>query len=169
MHKTTRNMSIRRYYCILLLPLLLIDASEGRGIIDSPCFVVLDRLNWRSIRRAVSRVEGAETQLQLVDDDRGGHDDDEIINNNDDDLKDLGRRERKRLIARREHERRRDAWLGRYGSADALRRTFGTTQRRDNMSPSQTRALYHALLPRSLLALSEYGVLDPSDLAPVSF
>ena len=161
MHKTTRNMSIRRYYCILLLPLLLIDASEGRGIIDSPCFAVLDyRLKWRSIRRAVSRAGGAETQLlQLVDDDRGGHDDDDINNTNDDDLKDLGRRERKRLIARREHERRRDAWLGRYGSADALRRTFGTTQRRDNMSPSQTRALYHALLPRSLLALSEYGVL----------
>lgn len=108
---------------------------------------------------------GAETQLQLVDDDRGDHDDSIKYN---DDLKDLGRRERKRLIARREHERRRDAWLERYGSADALRRTFGTTQRRDNMSPSQTRALYHALLPRSLLALSEYGVLDPSDLAPVS-
>lgn len=104
-----------------------------------------------------------------IDDDkvRG---DGNLADDGDDDsiyLKGLGRRERKRALARREHERRRDAWLARYGSIEALRQTFGGGGQ--DLTPSQTRALYHALLPRSLLALSELGVLDPSDLAPLAY
>ena len=87
-------------------------------------------------------------------------------------MKNLGRRERKRSIARQE---RKNAWLAKYGSAEALQQTFGNTtssstpQQQSPLSPTQTRALYHALLPRSLLALSELDVLDPSDLAPLAY
>ena len=83
-------------------------------------------------------------------------------------LKSLGRRERKKILIRREHERRKNAWLAKYGSAAALQQTFANEGQR-TLSPSQTRALYHTLLPRSLLALSELGVLDPSDLAPLAY
>ena len=85
----------------------------------------------------------------------------------DEGLKSLSRSERRRLLNRREHERRKDAWLARYGTREALQRTFGDARR--DLTPKQTRALYHALLPRSLLALSELGVLDPSDLAPLAY
>ncbi|KAL7528756.1 hypothetical protein ACHAXR_002613 [Thalassiosira sp. AJA248-18] len=103
---------------------------------------------------------------------RPNDDDDDDDDNDSVYLKSLGRRERKKELIRREHERRKNAWLARYGSAAALRQTFGNNNNNNNdrtLSPSQTRALYHALLPRSLLALSELGVLDPSDLAPLAY
>ena len=78
----------------------------------------------------------------------------------------LGRRERKRAIAR---QQRINAWLAKYGSSDALQQTFGKYATNQKLSPTQTRALYHTLLPRSLLALSELDILDPSDLAPLAY
>jgi len=78
------------------------------------------------------------------------------------------RERRKRILNQREHERRKRAWLAKYGSCDALQKTFGD-ERRSGLTPQQTRALYHALLPRSLLALSDMGVLDPTDLAPLAY
>ena len=78
----------------------------------------------------------------------------------------LGRRERKRVIAR---QQRINSWLAKYGSSNALQQTFGKYATNQKLSPTQTRALYHTLLPRSLLALSELDILDPSDLAPLAY
>ena len=78
----------------------------------------------------------------------------------------LFRRERKRAIAR---QQRINAWLAKYGSSDALQQTFGKYATNQKLSPTQTRALYHTLLPRSLLALSELDILDPFDLAPLAY
>ena len=92
------------------------------------------------------------------------NDNDIIIADDNDALSNLGKRERKRVLARLD---RKNAWLAKYGSADALKQTFGTLG--NKLSPSDTRALYHALLPRSLLALSELDVLTPEDLAPLAY
>jgi len=168
------------FYCYILLPFLATNGAHGRR---SNCFVlgndgsglrlrgiVSPTKKWRRPRKRSAIVQSS----TLACKDNGNTNNSNHADEHDDDesyLKSLGRRERKRLLLRREHERRRDAWLARYGSADALAATFGTADDRsaDLLTPAQTRALYHALLPRSLLALSEYGVLDPSDLAPLAY
>jgi hypothetical protein len=82
----------------------------------------------------------------------------------------LGRRESKRLAQKQDYERRRDRWMSRYGSAEALTSTFGPTKKfGGDLSPTQTRALYHTLLPRSLLGLHELGVMNPEELAPLAY
>ena len=86
----------------------------------------------------------------------------------------LGRRETKRLQQKQEqkldYERRRDRWMSRYGSAAALKSTFGPSKKwGGDLSPQQTRALYHALLPRSLLGLHELGLMNPEELAPLAY
>ena len=88
----------------------------------------------------------------------------------DEEQEKLGHRERKRLQQKLDYERRRDRWMSRYGSLEALTRTFGPSKRwGGDLSPSQTRALYHTLLPRSLLGLHELGVMDPEELAPLAY
>jgi len=81
----------------------------------------------------------------------------------------LGRGERKKLQRHQEYKIRRKMWLDRYGSADALRSTFGSGPPWGDLSPQQTRVFYHALLPRSLLALSEMGLMKPDELAPLAY
>lgn len=82
----------------------------------------------------------------------------------------LGHRERKRLYQKLDYERRRDRWMSRYGSLEALTQTFGPSKRwGGDLSPQQTRALYHTLLPRSLLGLHELGVMNPEELAPLAY
>ena len=84
------------------------------------------------------------------------------------------RRSRKRQKQEEEqrlnYERRRDEWMRKYGSLEALQATFGTSTRRGgDLTPEQTRRLYHALLPRSLWSLSESGLMRPDELAPLAF
>jgi hypothetical protein len=65
-----------------------------------------------------------------------------------------------------EYEQRRQQWMERYGSLEALQSTFGTGA---DLSPEQTRRLYHALLPRSLLGLYEWELMNPEELAPMAY
>lgn len=81
----------------------------------------------------------------------------------------LGRRERKRRLEDIQKIRRRNRWIKRYGSVEALKQTFGTGPPWGDLSPTQTRALYHTLLPRSLLALNEMGLVQAEDLAPLAY
>jgi hypothetical protein len=76
-----------------------------------------------------------------------------------------GRKARKQ----QEFAERRDAWLARYGSVTALQATFGTAPPFGDLSPEQTRSLYHTLLPRSLLGLHEMGLMRPEELAPLAY
>lgn len=82
-------------------------------------------------------------------------------------LKSLGRRERKQLLKKDEYEGRRQIWEERYGSFKALQITFRAGPR--NLSPEETRRLYHSLLPRSLLGLYEMGLMNPEELAPLAY
>jgi hypothetical protein len=70
---------------------------------------------------------------------------------------------------RQEYERRRNLWLGRYGSIKALQQTFGRAPIFGDLTPEQTRRLYHTLLPRSLLGLYEMGLMKPEELAPLAY
>lgn len=81
----------------------------------------------------------------------------------------LGRRERKRRLEELQKLRRRNRWIKRYGSVEALKQTFGTGPPWGDLSPTKTRALYHTLLPRSLLALNEMGLVQAEDLAPLAY
>jgi hypothetical protein len=81
----------------------------------------------------------------------------------------LGRRDRKKRLEQIQKRRRRNRWVRRYGSVEALKETFGTGPPWGDLSPTQTRALYHTLLPRSLLALNEMGLIDATDLAPLAY
>ena len=78
-----------------------------------------------------------------------------------------GRRERKIQERRRDYERRRDLWVEKYGSFEALSSTFGTA--RGDLTKEETRRLYHTLLPRSLLGLYEMGLMKPDELAPLAY
>ena len=69
-----------------------------------------------------------------------------------------------------DYERRKALWLDRYGSLSALQATFGTRPSFwGDLTPEQTRRLYHTLLPRSLLALYELGLMNPQELAPLAY
>ena len=74
-----------------------------------------------------------------------------------------------------EYEHRRQLWMDRYGTLEALQTTFGTGNStksgffRGDLTPEQTRQLYHTLLPRSLLGLSEFKVMKPEELAPLAY
>jgi len=81
----------------------------------------------------------------------------------------IRRRERKKKLQRLEYQRRLNRWTRRYGSLQALQSTFGEGPPWGDLSPQQTRALYHTLLPRSLLALSEMGLMKPEELAPLAY
>lgn len=87
-----------------------------------------------------------------------------------------GRRSRKRRLESLQYRRRRRRWQRRYGSLTALQSTFGRGPPLGDLSPQQTRELYHALLPRSLLALNELNELSsgssflgPEELAPLAY
>ena len=81
------------------------------------------------------------------------------------------RKEKKGEIQRREeYESRRALWEERYGSVEALRRTFGEARSFwGDLDPESTRQLYHTLLPRSLLGLYEAGLMRPDELAPLAY
>eukprot|EP00980_Cylindrotheca_fusiformis_P008606 scaffold1830_cov117-Cylindrotheca_fusiformis.AAC.5 len=70
---------------------------------------------------------------------------------------------------RQEYESRRNAWLEKYGSVEALQQTFGRAPIFGDLTPEQTRRLYHTLLPRSLLGLYEMGLMKPEELAPLAY
>lgn len=80
-----------------------------------------------------------------------------------------GRRARKKKLQRLQYQRRRERWTRRYGSLRALQATFGRGPPGGDLSPQQTRALYHALLPRAVLSLNEMGLMRPEDLAPLAY
>lgn len=79
------------------------------------------------------------------------------------------RRELKKQKKRKEYQLRKKLWLQRYGTFEALERTFGVAPPLGDLSPEQTRRLYHTLLPRSLLGLYEMGVMKPEELAPLAY
>ena len=81
----------------------------------------------------------------------------------------LSRRDRKKRIDQLQKQRRRNRWIKRYGTVEALQQTFGTGPPWGDLSPTQTRSLYHTLLPRSLLALNEMGLVQVEDLAPLAY
>jgi len=76
---------------------------------------------------------------------------------------------RKKQEKRAEYKLRKRLWLERYGSVQALQQTFGVAPPFGDLSPEQTRRLYHTLLPRSLLGLYEMGVMKPEELAPLAY
>lgn len=80
-----------------------------------------------------------------------------------------GRRERKVQEKRSEYQLRKRLWLERYGTIEALQQTFGVAPTFGDLTPEQTRKLYHTLLPRSLLGLYEMGVMKPEELAPLAY
>ena len=79
------------------------------------------------------------------------------------------RRGRKKRLEKLQKQRRRNRWMKRYGTVEALKHTFGTGPPWGVLSPTQTRSLYHTLLPRSLLALNEMGFVTAEDLAPLAY
>lgn len=79
------------------------------------------------------------------------------------------RRARKKRLERLQYLRRRARFARRYGSLRALQATFGRGPPGGDLSPRQTRALYHALLPRALLSLRELDLLGPEELAPLAY
>jgi hypothetical protein len=81
-----------------------------------------------------------------------------------------GRRARKKHINKEEYELRRNMWMDKYASLEALQKTFGAAPSLwGDLTPEQTRRLYHTLLPRSLLALHEMGLMKPEELAPLAY
>jgi len=68
------------------------------------------------------------------------------------------------------YQRRKDEWVRKYTSVDALREAFGSNRNRlwGDLDPSTTRRLYKSLLPKALLELYELGV-HPEDLAPLAY
>lgn len=91
-------------------------------------------------------------------------------NENEQQRQQLGRRDRKKRLDQLKKQRRRKRWIRRYGTVEALQQTFGTGPPWGDLSPTQTRSLYHTLLPRSLLALNEMGLgLGLEDLAPLAY
>jgi len=135
----------------------------------SNCFVVLGggggSCQDNFLSRLHTKIRKASSKLCMVEED---NDNIKVLTNitSTSSFDNLGRRERKRAIAR---QQRINAWLAKYGSSHALQQTFGKYATNQKLSPTQTRALYHTLLPRSLLALSELDILDPSDLAPLAY
>lgn len=82
----------------------------------------------------------------------------------------LTRNARKHLQERQEYLYRKKRWLSRYGSLEALERSFGKSPSvLGDLTPEETRRLYHTLLPRSLLGLYELGVMKPEELAPLAY
>ena len=90
-------------------------------------------------------------------------------NNNAYSSEEEGRRGRKKRLEKLQKQRRRNRWMKRYGTVEALKQTFGTGPPWGDLSPTQTRLLYHTLLPRSLLALNEMGFVTAEDLAPLAY
>ena len=93
-----------------------------------------------------------------------------------------GKKKRKNKSSRgEEYERRKQLWMERYGTLEALQSTFGTGRSdtggrsseggffSGDLSPEQTRFLYHTLLPRSLVGLYEMKLMRPEELAPLAF
>ncbi|KAL7567912.1 hypothetical protein ACA910_019626 [Epithemia clementina (nom. ined.)] len=73
-------------------------------------------------------------------------------------------------LRRKDYEARRALWEKRYGSVEALRRTFGKAKSFwGDLDPESTRQLYHTLLPRALLGLYESGLMRPDELAPLAY
>lgn len=68
-----------------------------------------------------------------------------------------------------DYEKRRHIWANRYGSVEALRENFGAAPPWGDLDSDQSRQLYHTLLPRSLLALNEAGLMRPDELAPLAY
>ena len=81
------------------------------------------------------------------------------------------KRRQRRKERSEEFEARRKAWEDKYGSADALCRTFGGCANPvwGDLDGEATRELYHTLLPRSLWALQEADILQPEELAPLAY
>ena len=153
-----------------MLMFLILVATNG-----SNCFVVLGGGDGGSgscqanfLTRLHTKIRKASSKLQCMkeEDNDGIKVLSNITSTSLSSFDNLGRRERKRAIAR---QQRINAWLAKYGSSNALQQTFGKYATNQKLSPTQTRALYHTLLPRSLLALSELDILDPSDLAPLAY
>jgi len=70
-----------------------------------------------------------------------------------------------------EYERRKLEWAAKYTDVSTLRRSFGTNRNKlwGDFDPETTRKLYHTLLPRALMALSELGVMSEQELAPLAY
>lgn len=158
------RQNMDRYYMLIFLFLVATNTSN--------CFVVLGgggssgSCQGNFLTRLHTKIRKASKKLCMGEED----DNIKVITNitsiSLSSFDNLGRRERKRVIAR---QQRINSWLAKYGSSHALQQTFGKYASNQKLSPTQTRALYHTLLPRSLLALSELDILDPSDLAPLAY
>lgn len=68
-----------------------------------------------------------------------------------------------------ETDQRKVAWMSKYATVAALRRTFGSNRQwYGDLNHEQTRRLYHTLLPKALLELHATGV-EAHDLAPLAY
>jgi hypothetical protein len=91
-----------------------------------------------------------------------------VIQSSDDKKEETKKKTKKKKQV--DYEQRRQQWMERYGSLEALQSTFGSNiHQGGDLTPEQTRRLYHALLPRALLGLYEGEVMNPEELAPLAF
>jgi hypothetical protein len=81
------------------------------------------------------------------------------------------RQQRRKRAIPEDFEKRKEEWEAKYGSLQALCRTFGGCNNRlyGDLSGEQARLLYHTLLPRSIVALQEAGILEAEELAPLAY
>ena len=88
----------------------------------------------------------------------------------EDDIEEKEKKRKRKKSKKEDYQRRYDLWLDKYGSLEALRKTFGAGPvPYGDLTPQQARRLYHTLLPRSLLGLHELGVMEAAALAPLAY
>lgn len=70
-----------------------------------------------------------------------------------------------------EYARRKLEWVQRYTRVETLRERFGTNRNVlwGDLGPSETRKLYHTLLPQALVGLYDGGLMRPHELAPLAY
>ena len=146
-------------YCrcclLLLLPLVVVSLQQS---VETTC------IRYASKRSIIILSPTSLNSKSSYDNERSSNDDDRQQQQK------LGRRGRKKRLEELQKQRRRNRWMKRYGTVEALQQTFGTGPPWGDLSPTQTRSLYHTLLPRSLLALNEMGLsVTAEDLAPLAY
>ncbi|KAL7532516.1 hypothetical protein ACHAWF_004168 [Thalassiosira exigua] len=157
-------------WCLLVVILFTGDSSsfllpnhQGVAARNSGRHVPIPRIQFRRIRVPFysRKRRRSPTSLDHSNVDKNEYQNKEKVHNE-------SRKKRRDKKKDLEYDRRRQEWLDRYGSLEALQKTFGT-ENSSSLSPEQTRRLYHTLLPRSLLALYELGLMQPDELAPLAY
>lgn len=141
-------------WCCCSLPLVVVALQSART-----CTIL--RKSFLQTHQIIPAAASKTSICSTTSSSKGGNEDEEQER--------PGRRERKKRLEQIQQQRRCNRWKRRYGSLNALKETFGTGPPWGDLSPTQTRSLYHTLLPRSLLALNEMGLVKAEDLAPLAY